>query len=169
MQGYVYAIIAPELERVKIGRSFTRIGAIKRLTTCRCGSPSELQMHSIRKYNDVIATEKLLHKRFAAARVRGEWFEATDTKVEKWLEKRIEEGFGFSESEGLMGRPPTETLKAIEFLLDYLESQEGTHSTAVVEDARSHGIKKRTLENAKSQIGVISFKANDKWWWVLPS
>lgn len=169
MEGYVYAIIAPEVERVKIGRSFTYIGTIRRFTDIKCGSPCELQMHSIRKHTNVIRTEKLLHERFSTARVRGEWFDATAPQVERWMEKRIEEGFAFTKPEELMGRPPTETLRAIEFLLDYLESQEGIHSTAVIENARLHGIKKRTLENAKSQIGVISFKANNKWWWVLPS
>lgn len=69
----VYFMTARELNRVKIG--CTTAGLRARLAACRSASPCDLHMEAQLPGDRV--TERRLHKRFAAARIRGEWFEIT--------------------------------------------------------------------------------------------
>ena len=69
---YVYVIGAVGVQAVKIGWA---TDPAKRLTACQTGCPLPLSIlwtfHTAR----AVALESALHKRFAAQRLRGEWFE----------------------------------------------------------------------------------------------
>src|SRR4051812_33678047 len=92
MEGYIYAIMAPELNRVKIGLTASKEGINKRLSQIQCGSPCQLYLHSVRKQQNVARVEREIHNRFKRAHIIGEWFNAKDPKVKSWLNERIEKG-----------------------------------------------------------------------------
>lgn len=86
--GFVYAIMAPEFNRVKIGRS-------ERSAACRLNeivpqSPTDLELHSETGHEDHIRVEKELHAKFAHAHIRGEWFWPDDPHVGLWLAERAD-------------------------------------------------------------------------------
>jgi hypothetical protein len=84
--GYVYAILAPELGRVKIGRSGR--SANDRLGEIVPQSPAHLQLHSETWHENTFGVEASLHMRFAHAREIGEWFRVGDPEVSAWLVER---------------------------------------------------------------------------------
>jgi len=86
--GYVYAIMAPELKRVKIGRCDSEASFLSRFLHFQCGSPCELFIHSVVEHENYRLIEKRIHKRLKSARVHGEWFDITDPKVDRWLAHR---------------------------------------------------------------------------------
>ena len=86
--GFVYAIMAPEFNRVKIGRS-------ERSAACRLNeivpqSPTDLELHSETWHEDHVRIEKELQDGFAHAHIRGEWFWPDDPHVGLWLAARAD-------------------------------------------------------------------------------
>jgi hypothetical protein len=86
--GFVYAIMAREFSRVKIGRS-------ERSAACRLNeivpqSPTDLELHSETWHEDHFHVEKELQDRFAHAHIHGEWFWADDPHVGLWLAERAD-------------------------------------------------------------------------------
>jgi putative DNA primase/helicase len=66
-----------------------------------------------------------------------------------------------------IGRPPNERAVAEKFLRRLLS--DGPHRAREVYDlAGDAGIAKRTLDRAKKDLGVDSFRRDKVWWWVLP-
>jgi hypothetical protein len=86
--GYVYAVMAFEVGRVKIGWSESLESFDTRLTALRCGSPVALGVHSIIEHRNAYLTEQHLHRRFRSARIHGEWYDINDEKVYRWLCER---------------------------------------------------------------------------------
>lgn len=175
MRGYVYAITAPELDRVKIG---VAKNVHKRLTTLQCGSPCDLVIHSAREHEYPLLVERRLHRRFKDAFVKGEWFDISHPKVQSWLALRIESGDqviqrkigkqkrkagGFTK-----GRPPKELNLAIRWLESTLQNEGSIRAVEIKELAEGNNISHRTLENAKYAIGAKSTKNSTGWWWSLP-
>lgn len=78
MKGYVYFIACVETMRVKIG--FTKGNPIARLKALQTGSASTLVLMAC--HPGSLETERDLHNRFAAHRVHGEWFEASEEMLE---------------------------------------------------------------------------------------
>lgn len=72
-------------------------------------------------------------------------------------------------SKGKTGRPPSAREKAVEFLVDYLTAapKYTRSATEVEEDAKQYGITRRTLQTAKKESGVESFKKGKVWFWKL--
>jgi hypothetical protein len=83
--GWLYAIVAPEVRRVKIGRAQD---VVKRLQELQSGSPSELMLHSATLHDNVPLAEAQAHADLAHARLHREWFELADAKVDEWLASR---------------------------------------------------------------------------------
>jgi len=81
-----HAILAPDVDRVKIGVS--ERSASHRLNEIVPQSPVHLRLHSESWHRDCLGEERRMHERFGHARVIGEWFEASDPQVVAWLERR---------------------------------------------------------------------------------
>lgn len=78
-KGFVYLITDGEL--FKIGYSANHPST--RLAQCQTGNPNSLSLVGF--VNGDLETEKELHRRFAANRVRGEWFSLSATDVKSIL------------------------------------------------------------------------------------
>jgi Meiotically Up-regulated Gene 113 (MUG113) protein len=83
--GWLYAIVAPEVRRVKIGRAQD---VVKRFLELQIASPSELMLHSATLHDNAPLAEAQVHADLARARLRGEWFDLADYKVDQWLGSR---------------------------------------------------------------------------------
>lgn len=83
--GWLYAIVALEVRRVKIG---VAEDVWKRARALQTASPCELLLHSATYHDEVVLAEARAHAELAHARVRGEWFDLTDTDVDAWLARR---------------------------------------------------------------------------------
>lgn len=83
--GWLYAIVAPELTRVKIGHAQD---VARRLLLFQTGSPTELMLHSASLEADVVLAEATAHAALANARLGGEWFDLRDNEVDQWLAAR---------------------------------------------------------------------------------
>jgi hypothetical protein len=83
--GWLYAIVAPELNRVKIGWAKN---VSKRLLEFQTGSPTELLLHSATLETNILLAEAKAHAPLAHARLRGEWFKLNDYAVDQWLATR---------------------------------------------------------------------------------
>jgi hypothetical protein len=81
----VYAILAPEFKRVKIGRAKN---PVERMMNMRSGCPCPVELHSAEPSDNVFYDEAVAHGKLAHARVHGEWFDATDWHVRRWLAER---------------------------------------------------------------------------------
>ena len=57
--------------------------------------------------------------------------------------------------------------EAKEFLKEILKSGSMTQKE-ISEEAENHGIKNKTLWNAKSDLKVESVKIGNQWFWMLP-
>lgn len=86
--GWLYAIVAPEVCRVKIGHAQD---VDSRLDSFRTGSPFHLALHSATLEHNVKAAETAAHRELRHARLVGEWFDMTDPHVDQWLQKRERE------------------------------------------------------------------------------
>jgi hypothetical protein len=64
-------------------------------------------------------------------------------------------------------REPTKESQAIILITELLKNGE-MQSIDVYKRLEEHGISKRTAENAKSRIGVVSSKKSSAWTWKLP-
>ena len=88
--GFLYAIVAPELHRVKFGRSLFKPEG--RWKAFRTGSPTELCLHSVTRHEDVVAEEVAVHALLAQARLpipgSEEWFDMRDAAVHRLLARR---------------------------------------------------------------------------------
>ena len=75
--GWLYAIVADEVLRVKIGWA---LDVWKRLRELQTGSPCLLQLHSAPYHDEVVLAEVTAHAELAHARVRerAEWFRMDD-------------------------------------------------------------------------------------------
>lgn len=69
----IYFVSAPEQGLIKIGRAND---VSSRLSSLRCGSPSELNLLASVRFFPVM--EKFLHKQLAAHKSHGEWFKAAN-------------------------------------------------------------------------------------------
>lgn len=70
-RGVVYFIQAEALGLIKIGSA---INADKRLTDLQSGCPDRLRLIGFIATNDIIATEREMHRRFRDHRDHHEWF-----------------------------------------------------------------------------------------------
>lgn len=86
--GYVYAVMAFEVERVKIGWCESLESLDIRFRGFQCGSPVQLGIHSVVEHKHPYSTEQHLHRRFRSALIKGEWFDINDEKVYQWLCRR---------------------------------------------------------------------------------
>lgn len=79
MRGWVYFIITetPKGEAVKIG--FTSGKPERRLCGLQTGSPTKLELAAFIKGTPSL--ERKMHREFAHARLRGEWFDLDDSDV----------------------------------------------------------------------------------------
>lgn len=57
--------------------------------------------------------------------------------------------------------------QAKRILCDLAETQNAVQSNEVFELAQEHGISKRTMENAKKELGIRTKKINNSWYWEL--
>lgn len=57
--------------------------------------------------------------------------------------------------------------QAKRILCDLAETQNAVQSNEVFELAQEHGISKRTMENAKKELGIRAKKINNSWYWEL--
>ena len=62
---------------------------------------------------------------------------------------------------------PDKLNQAKKFLLQILEGGD-LPSTQVYEMVERSGIKKRTAETAKKELGIMAYKKNNAWYWRLP-
>lgn len=83
--GWLYAIVAQEVNRVKIGHARN---VEHRLQTLQSGSPVELILHSATLESDVRTAESAIHSSLTHARLSGEWFDLSDAAVDQWLATR---------------------------------------------------------------------------------
>jgi hypothetical protein len=83
--GFVYAIVAPDQARVKIGNSVT---PKSRWRSFQTGSPVPLGVHSETFHDDVEEAESAAHAQLADARLHGEWFDMANPHVDIWLAER---------------------------------------------------------------------------------
>lgn len=72
--GWVYFIMCADTHRCKIG--FTKGDPQKRLKSLQTGCPGELSV--VVRHPGTSETEARLHRKFAASKIRGEWFDLTD-------------------------------------------------------------------------------------------
>ena len=56
---------------------------------------------------------------------------------------------------------------AKKLLRDLAETQNAVQSNEIFDLAEEHGISKRTLENAKKELGIRAKKINNSWYWEL--
>jgi hypothetical protein len=171
MEGYIYVISAPEVSRVKIGMTRTYEGVKKRYGALQCGSPFDLILHSAKHHKRVEVAEAALHKRFRNAHIRGEWFDSNHPKVARWMRERELQGF-------LWAAPPRNprrngVKKSVilddtrSYLIELFSDGEPRLAIEVIDEIVEQGIaSKRTVETAKAQLGIISMKKGDRWWWV---
>jgi hypothetical protein len=84
--GWVYAIVAPEVLRVKIGSAKE---VDDRWDAAMSPMPAvEYQLHSATLHPDRGRAEREAHRQLAHARWGGEWFDMRDAAVEQWLASR---------------------------------------------------------------------------------
>jgi excisionase family DNA binding protein len=83
--GYLYAIAAVGVQRVKIGIA-TDPGV--RMTSLRTASPVPLHLHSATWHRDPLTVERDVHTRLRHARLHGEWFDMQAEEVGRWLGTR---------------------------------------------------------------------------------
>jgi hypothetical protein len=83
--GWLYAIVAPEAKRVKIGHA-RDVSA--RALLFQTGSPVVLYLHSATFHLSCHHAEADAHRRLAHARTHGEWFDLQDDQVDGWLAAR---------------------------------------------------------------------------------
>lgn len=57
--------------------------------------------------------------------------------------------------------------QAKKILRELAETQNAVQSNEVFELAEEHGISKRTMENAKKELGIKAKKINNAWYWEL--
>lgn len=57
--------------------------------------------------------------------------------------------------------------QAKKILVELAETQNAVQSNEVFELAEEHGISKRTMENAKKELGIKAKKINNAWYWEL--
>jgi hypothetical protein len=179
MDGLIYAILAPEINRVKIGKTRNMKTLKSRLSIFRCSSPCELILHSIRPHNDFAQVEISIHRRFRKYHIRGEWFSTENEQVSGWLANRLEAGYGVKDNHKIRkinskrrhnNQPKHRKLDdAIRFLGDYLKQSPDFEELArVITDV---GIKKgfslRTLQTAKKMLEIKSIKRYNEWWWSM--
>jgi hypothetical protein len=69
-EGVVYVLGEESMERVKIGRTIGNVH--NRIAALQTGCPSKLRLVFVLRADATL--ERELHARFAAQRVRGEWF-----------------------------------------------------------------------------------------------
>lgn len=81
--GYVYLVQCVGTNLYKIGRS--KIDYYARLSALQTGCPYELAMIHAVHCGQYGKLEKLLHQKFDDKRVRGEWFELSDSEKETVL------------------------------------------------------------------------------------
>ena len=56
--------------------------------------------------------------------------------------------------------------QAKKILRELAETQNAVQSNEVFELAEEHGISKRTMENAKKELGIKAKKINNAWNWI---
>jgi Meiotically Up-regulated Gene 113 (MUG113) protein len=83
--GWIYALIATDVERVKIGYS---TDPLRRWIAVHTASPVPVGLHSLTFHHDVIEAEQEAHARLHEARVKGEWFDTGFSIVFNWLRER---------------------------------------------------------------------------------
>lgn len=81
--GYVYLVREP-LGRVKIGKA---VDVQQRLSVLNTGSPYELEIVAVIPSSNMRKLENELHRKFAAKRVRREWFELSDEDISEVIQQ----------------------------------------------------------------------------------
>ena len=91
---------------------------------------------------------------------------ALDAEGFRWVgayEMSIDELLGGASAE----REPTKEAQALTLILETLRNGE-TPSAAIYNHLAEYGISKRTAENAKGRMGIVSVKRGSVWFWRLP-
>ncbi len=57
--------------------------------------------------------------------------------------------------------------QAKQMLREMAETQNAVLSNEIFDEAKELGISKRTLENAKKELGIRAKKINNSWYWEL--
>lgn len=83
--GWLYAVVAPDVNRVKVGHARDVWG---RMLLFQTGSPLELYLHAATLHSEVRKAESEAHRELADARIQGECFDLTDARVDAWLARR---------------------------------------------------------------------------------
>ena len=86
---------------------------------------------------------------------------AAVTKLAKFYNITIDELLGNAR------KPESQLTKALR-LIEMSLSQRAVPAADMEQMAEGQGISPKTLQRAKSALGVISTKRGDKWYWVLP-
>jgi len=167
MKGYVYVMLAPEVNRVKIGWSASVKSVWQRFVSVNCSSPCEIELHSAKHHDNVLAAETALHKRFRHAHVKGEWFDSSHPKVARWMHERELQGMLWAQPQLERRGRPIKVNSAMQYLINLFEDGEPRLARDVIENITDQDIaSKRTIETAKAQLGIISTKIGNEWWWV---
>jgi Meiotically up-regulated gene 113 len=85
--GYVYAIVAPEAGRVKIGQASTD-RLYSRYAQIRTACPFPTQLHSATYHRMRVRAERHAHRLLGHARLHLEWFDLHDQAVQDWLSEQ---------------------------------------------------------------------------------
>jgi hypothetical protein len=91
--GYVYAVLDPGRNAVKIGRATLNGGRRQRYWQAGNWNAAMLWVHSESYHDDRFKAERAAHDRLGHARLHGwgpryEWFDLSDAEVRRWLAER---------------------------------------------------------------------------------
>ena len=91
--GYVYAVLDPGRNAVKIGRAGLNGGRRRRYWQAENWNAGKLWVDSESFHENRFEAERAAHKRLAHARLHGngpryEWFDLSDAEVRRWLAER---------------------------------------------------------------------------------
>lgn len=155
MSKFVYAIGGAGGGIVKIGWTSN---LRERLSSIRCGSPEEISV--LWKAPGDFAVERYLHKRFAALRIRGEWFDFGDgDPIEALTAAYAESGMALpAESE------PSQSDALSETIWERLDAPRGTRATlthegiaeAAVALADAEGLDAVSMRKLAERLGVAT-------------
>jgi len=171
MEGYndvIYFIQCSGTCAIKIGH-VSLDEADSRRRELQCGNPSELVLLGTMPGD--LGTERQLHERFAAARIRGEWFRPVpDLLLLIWRGQAPPSAPDASSNRPRArprGRPATALEEAKHFLALALAA--GPVRTADMQRrAQERGISRNTLDRARADLSVVPFREGMTYFVRLP-
>jgi len=161
MNGYIYLIGSKTFSWYKIGKSRTPHVRVKDLGVLL---PFKIEVIAVWKTNVYSQLEKLLHEKFAANRINGEWFWFTERQIEEvlaamgWFTK-VDSFVNFKnlEKDGPEGR-----IVKVKFKLDFTDEERARRKQESIAEQQSRekhdcpicGISHRTKRVSASGQGV---------------